>query len=94
MASELPRCPHLGEYRQIGLVGALELVADPGTRAPFPPDLRLGRRIARAALDRGVLLRPLGEVVYFLPPYAVTEEDLEVLAEGAFGAVREVLGSL
>ena len=94
VASELPRCPHLGEYRQIGLVGALELVADPGTRAPFPPDLRLGRRIARAALDRGVLLRPLGEVVYFLPPYAVTEEDLEVLAEGAFGAVREVLGSL
>ena len=52
VASELPRCPHLGEYRQIGLVGALELVADPGTRAPFSSDLRLGRRIARAALDR------------------------------------------
>ena len=49
-------------------------------RASFDPALRVGLRAYRAALDRGVVLRPLGDVLYWMPPYCIDEEQLELLA--------------
>jgi hypothetical protein len=63
----------VGEVRQLGLVCAVELVEDRATRRGFDWRLRAGYRAYRLALARGVLLRPLGNVLYFLPPYCVTE---------------------
>lgn len=77
----LARSPVVDDVRQIGTVAAIELKAgDPGYFSQMRP------RLYRFFLERGVLLRPLGNVVYVLPPYVITEEELDwvysVIEEG------------
>lgn len=88
--------PFAGEYRQAGLIGALELVQDRETKRGFDGALRLGYRAYRKALEKGVLLRPLGNVLYFMPPYCVTQDEIRLMVrtarECAELAVREVSG--
>jgi len=90
LARYLGRClaplaahPHVADVRQTGLIAAVELVRDRATRAPFDWRERRGLILYRHALSRGVLLRPLGTVVYFMPPYVVREEDIERMVEVA-----------
>lgn len=71
--------PYVGEYRQTGMVGAIELVKNKETKEPFDSDLRVGYQIYKIALEKGVLLRPLGNVLYFMPPYIITKEQLQQL---------------
>lgn len=68
--------PYVGEYRQIGLVGAIELVVDKTTKQPFPSEERIGYHIYKEALEKGLLIRPLGNILYFMPPYTITEEEM------------------
>lgn len=68
--------PYVGEYRQIGLVGAIELVVDKTTKQPFPSEERIGYHIYKKALEKGLLIRPLGNILYFMPPYTITEEEM------------------
>jgi adenosylmethionine-8-amino-7-oxononanoate aminotransferase len=84
----------VGEYRQLGLVGAVELVEDRGERRGFDWRLRAGYRAYRRALARGVLLRPLGNVLYFMPPYCVTERDLGGMVEVAVDCARDAVMEL
>ena len=62
-------------------------VEDKATQTPYPWQERRGLRIYRQALARGVLLRPLGNVVYFMPPYVITEDEIRLLAEVAMEGV-------
>ncbi|WP_425488006.1 adenosylmethionine--8-amino-7-oxononanoate transaminase [Marilutibacter penaei] len=71
---------HVADQRQAGMVVAFELTRNGDKATPFAPSLRVGLRAYRAALDRGVLLRPLGDVLYWMPPYCVDDADLEHLA--------------
>lgn len=57
------------DIRSLGLVGAVELRRPDGSL--LPPQMRLGRQIGLECMRRGVLLRPLGDVIYFLPPYVI-----------------------
>ena len=82
-ARELGDHPHIAEVRQRGMIVAIELVADKATRTPYPWQERRGLTIYRHALSRGVLLRPLGNVVYFMPPYVVTPEEIALMVEVA-----------
>ncbi len=75
--------PRVGEYRQLGMIGALELVADRQTKEAFDWKRRIGYGIYRIALTKGVLLRPLGNILYFMPPYVVDEEDIALMIEVA-----------
>lgn len=75
--------PYVGEYRQTGFVGAIELVADKKTKAPLPSEERIGYRIYKRALNRGILLRPLGNILYFMPPYIISEEEIEWMVNTA-----------
>lgn len=84
----------VGEYRQLGLVGAVELVEDRAARRGFDWRLRVGYRAYRRALERGVLLRPLGNVLYFMPPYCVTEAELGRMVEVARDCAREAVHEL
>jgi len=79
--------PHVAEVRQTGMILAIELVKDKATRAPFPWQERRGRRVYEYALGAGVLLRPLGDVVYFMPPYVITAEEIALLARVASAAI-------
>jgi adenosylmethionine-8-amino-7-oxononanoate aminotransferase len=72
--------PHVAEVRRTGTITAIEFVADRRTRQPFPWTERRGLRAYRHALDRGVLLRPLGNVLYWLPPYVVDDDEIALLA--------------
>jgi adenosylmethionine-8-amino-7-oxononanoate aminotransferase len=67
--------PVVGDVRVIGGVGIVELVSDRTTRAARGYLDDVGPRLARACLDRGLLLRPLGNVLYFMPPYVITESE-------------------
>jgi adenosylmethionine-8-amino-7-oxononanoate aminotransferase len=78
-AHELANHPHVAEVRQHGMIVAVELARDPATREPYPWQERRGLRIYRHALSRGVLLRPIGTVLYFMPPYVVTPEEIDLM---------------
>ncbi len=81
---------HVGEFRRCGMVAAVELVQDKKTKMPFPWEQRKGREVYRRALEKGALLRPLGNVVYFMPPLTTPAETLEALLKIALEAVVEV----
>lgn len=76
--------PHVAEVRQCGMILAIEMVKDKRTREPYLWQERRGLRIYRHALEKGVLLRPLGNVVYLMPPYVITEEQIAYIAEVAW----------
>ena len=71
------------EIRLWGLMGAVEL-------APPGPDLRWGRRVCAAAVARGVLLRPLGEVIVLMPPLTVTPNEIAQIVDALAGAITDV----
>ncbi|ACZ18484.1 adenosylmethionine-8-amino-7-oxononanoateaminotr ansferase [Thermanaerovibrio acidaminovorans DSM 6589] len=77
------------DIRSLGLVGAVELRRPDGSL--LPPQMRLGRQIGLECMRRGVLLRPLGDVIYFLPPYVIGEDELELMVRTACQAAERVL---
>jgi adenosylmethionine-8-amino-7-oxononanoate aminotransferase len=82
-ARELEDHAHVAEVRQRGMIVAIELVRNKATREPYPWQERRGLTIYRHALTRGVLLRPIGNVVYFMPPYVITPAEIDLMAEVA-----------
>ena len=83
--------PHVGEIRHIGLVHALELVKDKEKKIPFDSKKRTGYAIYKRALQHGLLLRPLGDVLYFNPPLTITKEELSMAISAMDAAMKEVL---
>ena len=86
--AHFPDHPHVGEVRQRGMILAIELVGDRATKEPYPWQERRGLRVYRHALARGVLLRPLGNVVYFMPPYVISPDEIGLLAEVAWEGIQ------
>lgn len=68
--------PHVGEVRQLGMIWAMELVRDKQTRENFRPANGPGWKIARAAWEKGIWLRPMGAALYVIAPYCTSVEDL------------------
>ena len=89
LAAPIAAHRHVADVRQAGMVVAFELTRDGDKRAPFDPALRIGLRAYRAALARGVLLRPLGDVLYWMPPYCVDDAQLALLAATTAAVVEE-----
>jgi adenosylmethionine-8-amino-7-oxononanoate aminotransferase len=83
---------HVGEFRQCGMVAAVELVQEKERKIPYPWQQRRGLEVYRRALKKGALLRPLGNVIYFMPPLTIGEGDLERLLDIAWEAIAEVTG--
>lgn len=81
--------PYVGEYRQTGMVGAIELVKDKETKEPFPSDERVGYQIYKIALEKGLLLRPLGNILYFMPPYVITKEEISTMIQLTNESIQE-----
>ena len=86
----LSHLKHVGDVRQAGMIGGIELVRDKGTREPFPWEERIGVRVCREALKHGVFLRPLGNVIVVFPPLSVSMEELQILMDGIEASIREV----
>ncbi|MEW6192122.1 MAG: adenosylmethionine--8-amino-7-oxononanoate transaminase [Bacillota bacterium] len=81
--------PHVGEVRQAGFMVGIELVKDKETKAPFPLARRTGRGVILRAREKGVIIRPLGDVVVLMPPLAIDDEDLEKLCAVTAASIRE-----
>jgi adenosylmethionine---8-amino-7-oxononanoate aminotransferase len=73
----IARLPHVGDVRQCGLIGAVELVRDRDTREPFPWEEKRGIRVCQRALADGVWLRPLGNVIVIMPPLVTSLDELD-----------------
>ena len=78
-ARELADHPHVAEVRQHGMIVAVELVRAKKAREPYPWQERRGLIVYRHGLERGVLLRPIGNVVYFMPPYVITPGEIDLM---------------
>ncbi len=76
--------PLVGEVRGVGLIGAVEVVADPATRAPFEPPGKVGGYLAERTQAHGAIVRNLIDSVAFCPPLIITEEEIDALL-GCFG---------
>ncbi|HKZ18086.1 MAG TPA: adenosylmethionine--8-amino-7-oxononanoate transaminase [Geobacteraceae bacterium] len=86
----LSHLKHVGDVRQEGMIGGIELVRDKETKGPFPWEERIGVRVCREALKHGVFLRPLGNVIVVFPPLSVSMEELQILMDGIEASIREV----
>ena len=84
--------PNVGDIRQKGLMAGIEIVADRKTKEPIPPDRKTGQRVIRKAREKGILLRPLGDVIVLMPPLSSTESEVEGLVDVTAWAIGEVLG--
>jgi len=71
--------PQVGDIRQHGMICAVEMCRDGDRGRPFPWQERRGLRVYRHGLTRGCLLRPLGNVTYFMPPYVITDDEIRHL---------------
>ncbi len=83
LCADLEDHPHVAEVRQTGMITAIELVRDKASRTPYPWQERRGLRVYRHGLERGVLLRPLGNVVYFMPPYVIDDDEIDLMVQVA-----------
>ncbi len=81
--------PHVIRTRQRGLIGALELAPDKSTGEPFPPSRRIGWQVCKRALAQGVWLRPLADVLYVLPPLAISLDELDFLMNSLSAAIDQ-----
>ena len=89
LAEPLAAHRHVADVRQAGMVLAFELTRDGDKATPFPAAARVSLKAYRAALARGVVLRPLGDVLYWMPPYCVDEEHLQLLADVTRHAIED-----
>lgn len=83
--------PHVAEVRQTGMILAIEMVKNKYTREPYPWQERRGLKVYQYALSKGVLLRPLGNVIYFMPPYIITGEELLLISEVAWDGIQRAV---
>lgn len=81
---------HVGDIRHIGMVGAVELVQNKETKEPYKFTERIGHKVFLEAMKRGAILRPIGNIIYFLPPLIITEKEIENLIEIAYNSIKTV----
>jgi adenosylmethionine-8-amino-7-oxononanoate aminotransferase len=85
--------PHVGDIRQSGLMCGIELVADRSSKQVFAPGARTAHHICLSLRDRGIFLRPLGDVLVLMPPLSSTDDELRYLASSVHAAIVERLGA-
>lgn len=90
LLGELHTLPHVGDIRQLGFMCGIELVASKETKEPFPSEKRVGYRVSLKMRELGMLTRPLGNTIVFMPPLASTIEELEEMISIMKEAIHEV----
>jgi adenosylmethionine-8-amino-7-oxononanoate aminotransferase len=84
------RMPHVGEVRQQGFMVGIELVRDRKTKEPYALEERMGWKVCSSALHKGVLIRPLGDVIVLMPPLSISRDELKSLLRVTGEAIQEV----
>jgi len=84
---------HVAEIRQRGSMVGIELMRDPARRERYLPSDRIGHRTIRAARRRGVIVRPLGDVLVLMPPLSITDDEIQTLVAVAAESIAETTGA-
>ncbi|QGQ45888.1 adenosylmethionine--8-amino-7-oxononanoate transaminase [Metabacillus sediminilitoris] len=90
LLGELQSLPAVGDIRQIGFMCGVELVSSKETKEPYPAEKRIGYHVTLKMRDLGMLTRPLGDVIVFMPPHASTMEELYAMVAIMKEAIIEV----
>ncbi len=93
LTQQLERFRHLpvvGDIRQCGFIVGIELVQNKQTRAPFPAKEKVGVSVIKEARRRGVILRPLSDVIVIMPPLSITEEELQMLLDVTYDSIHTI----
>jgi adenosylmethionine-8-amino-7-oxononanoate aminotransferase len=88
--NSLWQLPNVGDIRQVGLVAGIELVKNWRTREPFHLRERAGIRVCEAMARRGVLTRPIGNMIVLMPPYCTTPKQAAKMVSALHDSVQEV----
>jgi len=79
--------PHVGDIRQTGMILAVEMVAQRDPLVEYDWKERRGMKVYQHAMQNGVLLRPIGNVVYFMPPYVINADEIQLMASVAMAGI-------
>jgi adenosylmethionine---8-amino-7-oxononanoate aminotransferase len=82
--------PHVGEVRQEGFMVGIELVKSKKTKKPYAPKDKIGQKVTQEARRRGVIIRPLGDVIVLMPPLSIEEPTLKKLIDVTYESIRIV----
>ena len=82
--------PFVGNVRYIGMIGAIELVKDKKTKQQFGFKERIGMKIYKKALKEGIILRPLGDVIYLYLPLCIKAHDLRIILKKMYKTVQKI----
>ena len=88
MAKELAALPGVGDLRGLGMLAAIELVADKATKQPCAPAANVGPRVAAEMLKRGLFTRVVGETICLAPPLVASEDEVDRIIEIVGAAIR------
>lgn len=89
---KIGRLGHVGSVRQKGIIVGIELVKNKRTKAPYSSGLRLGRQVCLKAREKGIILRPLGDVIVLMPPLSITLAEIDRICEVVYDCIGELTG--
>jgi adenosylmethionine-8-amino-7-oxononanoate aminotransferase len=81
---------HVGDIRQLGFMVGIELVRDRESKEPYPHGAKTGIKVIKEARKRGLMIRPLGDVIVLMPPLSISDEELDRLLEITYESIKGV----
>lgn len=89
--SRILEFPHVGDVRQKGFMVGIELVRDKKTKEPYPIEDKMGIKVCNIAREKGLLIRPLGNVIVLMPPLSISHQELKRLIQITKESIEETL---
>jgi adenosylmethionine-8-amino-7-oxononanoate aminotransferase len=89
---EYKELSHVGDIRQAGFMIGIELVRDKKTKEPYPPEEKIGIKVIEEARKRGLVIRPLGNVIVILPPLVINKKELKSMMDIIYESIERVTG--
>jgi adenosylmethionine-8-amino-7-oxononanoate aminotransferase len=91
LEAQLAPLAHVGEIRQCGFIAGIDLLADSREGVAFPAEVQTGARVCVAAREHGLLTRPIGDTLVLMPPYCVSEAELEKMVAALRTSIQTAL---
>ena len=85
---------YVGDVRQMGIMVGIELVQNQKTKKLYPAGLKTGQRVTKEARNRGLIIRPLGDVIVLMPPLSITEDELKKVCDITFESIKAITEAL
>jgi adenosylmethionine-8-amino-7-oxononanoate aminotransferase len=93
LRTEMLALPHVSDVRQRGFMIGIELVEDKTQRKNYPPEKRVGHRVIQEARKRGVMIRPLGDIIILMPPLTIARDEIKMLLDVVSESIQVVTES-